>query len=317
VQHYWLSKALLAPKPSVDQPFTQPGGSHFIAGGISGLAAAVALYPFDFVRMTTTKGGSHFAASTIPYMSMYIGENQTSLAEPSAKTASYQMPGVYFLNPGRANEIESDEPQPFSSKVAWALGAASCASAIEFPFDRSKHQMLGSMRNAAFAAALRVPLGALLLIGYDQIHARGMERGDTPVIAGCYMFLIAASRECGVGGFQLHPPSNFESKQPLFNIQDARLKRTKRLHRVHVQQNQGRRSPGPIKPPPLRYATRRHFCLRCIIGEITPADSCIIKDACMFGCTAKATTEHKVCNGSLVCVLHAHYGHLTTPTPLV
>ena len=114
---------------------------------------------------------------------------------------------------------------------------------------------------------------------------------------------------------QLHPPSNFESKKFLFNIQDLRLKRTKPLHRAHVQQNQGPSCPGPIKPPPLRHATARHFRLRCIIGKITPAGSCIIKDACMFGCTAKANTEHKVCNGRMVCVLYAYYRHLTTPNP--
>ena len=118
-------------------------------GGIAGTAAAVALYPFDIVRQTTVKTGtSHFAFSTIPFMSVYIG--------------------VYF-----SRKVKKEES--FSTKICWATGATTSAAVCELPFDKSKISISGgSMRTAAVTTAMRVPLGALLLVAYDHIlHAKG------------------------------------------------------------------------------------------------------------------------------------------------
>lgn len=157
--HYWLSKmqkkANTLAETQQKQQQSNNGFIHFAIGATSGLAAAVVLYPFDFVRMTTTTAsGSHFAFSTIPYMSFYMG--------------------IYFSRP-----TEPEETQPLATKVVWAVAAAAAASAIELPFDKSKHEMLGSLRNAGLAAALRVPFGALLLLGYDQILESGMHKNST------------------------------------------------------------------------------------------------------------------------------------------
>ena len=117
----------------------------FTSGGLSGATAAIALYPFDIVRMTTiAPGASHFAFSTIPFMSAYLG--------------------LYFLQP-----LSERRKKPLKTKVGWALGATSVAAAVEFPFDRAKHSIAGSLRSAAAANALRIPLGSALLLAYDQI----------------------------------------------------------------------------------------------------------------------------------------------------
>lgn len=124
----------------------------FGSGALAGGVAAVVLYPFDIVRMTTVAAGtSHFAASTIPFMSVYLG--------------------VYFLQP----RVER-RAKPLQHKAGWALAATSAAAAVELPFDRAKIAMAGSLRSAAAASALRVPLGAALLLAYDQILSGSSER---------------------------------------------------------------------------------------------------------------------------------------------
>ena len=141
----------------------------FTSGALSGATAAVALYPFDIVRqMTVAPGTSHFAFSTIPFMTAYLG--------------------IYMMQP------QSERRQkPFKNKLAWAVASTTVAAAVEFPFDRAKHSMAGSLRAAAFANAFRIPLGSLMLIAcvmllinfifvtnfvcsYDQILSAGNDR---------------------------------------------------------------------------------------------------------------------------------------------
>ena len=46
----------------------------FTSGAVAGRIAAIVLYPFAIVRMTTVPAGtSHFAMSTVPFMSVYLG----------------------------------------------------------------------------------------------------------------------------------------------------------------------------------------------------------------------------------------------------
>ncbi len=124
----------------------------FTSGALSGVTAAVALYPFDIVRqMSVAPGTSHFAFSTIPFMTAYLG--------------------LYLLQP--QNERRQ---KPFKEKLAWALASTTVAAAVEFPFDKAKHSMAGGMRAAALANGLRIPLGSLLLIAYDQILSAGNDR---------------------------------------------------------------------------------------------------------------------------------------------
>jgi len=124
----------------------------FASGAFAGAAAAVALYPFDIVRqLTVAPGTSHFAFSTIPFMTAYLG--------------------IYFLQPQSERQ-----QQAFKTKFGWALGATTVAAAVEFPFDKAKHSMAGSLRYAALANVLRIPLGSLMLIAYDQILSSGNSR---------------------------------------------------------------------------------------------------------------------------------------------
>ena len=127
----------------------------FGSAALSGAAAAVALYPFDIVRqMSVAPGTSHFALSTIPFMTAYLG--------------------LYMLQP------QSERRQkPLKSKLGWALASTTVAAAVEFPFDKAKHAMSGGLRSAALATALRVPLGSLMLIAYDQILSAGCDRRAT------------------------------------------------------------------------------------------------------------------------------------------
>jgi hypothetical protein len=80
----------------------------FTCGGFAGATTAIALYPFDIVRMTNNccpgkPGMSHFAFSTIPFMSAYLG--------------------LYFLQP-----LSERRQKPLKTKVGWALGATSAAA---------------------------------------------------------------------------------------------------------------------------------------------------------------------------------------------
>mmetsp|Transcript_1590 Transcript_1590/g.3373 ORF Transcript_1590/g.3373 Transcript_1590/m.3373 type:complete len:159 (-) Transcript_1590:171-647(-) len=124
----------------------------FGSGAVAGAAAAIALYPFDIVRQTTVApGSSHFAFSTIPFMSAYLG--------------------IYFMQP-----YSERQAKPFKTKVGWALGATSVAAAVELPFDSAKISISGTLRSAALATALRVPLGSALLLAYDQILSSANKR---------------------------------------------------------------------------------------------------------------------------------------------
>lgn len=118
----------------------------FPVGAIAGGTAAVLLYPFDIVRQSTVAAGqSHFAFSTIPFMSAYLG--------------------IYFLQPRRERHAKS-----LQDKTVWAVGSCAAAAAVELPFDKAKIAMAGgTLRAAAVANGLRVPLGAALLLAYDQI----------------------------------------------------------------------------------------------------------------------------------------------------
>ena len=124
----------------------------FTSGFLSGAASAVALYPVDIVRqMTVAPGTSHFAFSTIPFMTAYLG--------------------IYLLQPQKERQ-----QKPFKDKLGWALASTTVAAAVEFPFDRAKHNMAGSFRTAALTNALRIPLGSLMLIAYDQMLSAGNDR---------------------------------------------------------------------------------------------------------------------------------------------
>ena len=124
----------------------------FSSGAVAGLVAATALFPFDIVRMTTVPAGSsHFAYGTTPFMSALLG--------------------IYFMQPAAERQGKA-----LSSKACWALASTSVAVAVELPFDTAKISMTGSARSAAFANGLRVPLGAALLLAYDQILTTGSKQ---------------------------------------------------------------------------------------------------------------------------------------------
>tara|TARA_B110001452_G_scaffold262573_1_gene262776 strand:- start:682 stop:1182 length:501 start_codon:yes stop_codon:yes gene_type:complete len=148
VAHYWLASRRsewLQSHPA----FT------FSSGAVAGGVAAVVLYPFDIVRMTTVPAGtSHFAFSTMPFMSVYLG--------------------LYFLQPREERLRKS-----LGAKAGWALASTATAAVAELPFDKAKVSISGgSVRSAALATALRVPLGAALLLAYDQIlSSAGVGRG--------------------------------------------------------------------------------------------------------------------------------------------
>eukprot|EP00944_MAST-04C_sp_MAST-4C-sp1_P000901 g901.t1 len=102
--------------------------------------------------MTTVgKGASHFAFSTIPFMSMYLG--------------------VYFIR-----DSETRMKEPFMNKLCWATAATGLAAVVELPFDTAKININGgNLKSAAMTSGMRIPLGALLLIAYDQV-VTGIDR---------------------------------------------------------------------------------------------------------------------------------------------
>ena len=111
-------------------------------GSVAGVGSAVALYPFDIVRMTVLeKGNNHFAFSTIPYMTFYLG--------------------TYFALRKRSDT--------FSTKFAYATGASLGAAVVEFPFDKAKLSIAQTKNMALLTTGMRIPLAALLLVSYDQI----------------------------------------------------------------------------------------------------------------------------------------------------
>ena len=136
-------RGLALPSALLSHPlFTAPSG--FAAGA----AAAVLLWPIDVVRMHSVPAGtSHFAFSTIPFMTVYLG--------------------VYF---GCQGSAAMRRRTPLASKLGYATVATATAALAELPFDQAKIAMSGgTLRRAALANGLRVPLGAGLLVAYDQI----------------------------------------------------------------------------------------------------------------------------------------------------
>ena len=100
---------------------------------------------------TTPVGTSHFAFGTAPFMSVYLG--------------------LYFLQP-----LTDRQSKPLSHKVGWAVASTASAVAVELPFDKAKISMAGGVRRAALTSGLRIPLGAALLLAYDQIVTSGSKR---------------------------------------------------------------------------------------------------------------------------------------------
>ena len=62
------------------------------------------------------------------------------------------------------------------------MASTATAAVAELPFDKAKVSISGgSVRSAAVATALRVPLGAALLLAYDQIlSSAGVCREPSP-----------------------------------------------------------------------------------------------------------------------------------------
>lgn len=114
-------------------------------GGCSGLAAALAVAPFDFVRrgVVTSSSSSIFGVvgvSTVFYAGVFFG--------------------IYFPN---------RKPESTASQFCWAFASAAAASAAELPFDRTKRTLMGGNAKVVFAAnALFVPFGAMILVMYDK-----------------------------------------------------------------------------------------------------------------------------------------------------
>ena len=110
-------------------------------GATSGLAAALAVAPFDFVRRgISTSSSSVIGYSTIFYAGAFFG--------------------VYFPN---------RRPDSLSSQCCWALISAASAALAELPFDKAKRALMGGSTKTLLAAnALYIPFGALILVMYDK-----------------------------------------------------------------------------------------------------------------------------------------------------
>ena len=146
--HYHLSRFISDDLPNDDVGGAETRNPHpllmFSSGALSGVFAAVVLYPIDLVRQSTVpKGHSHFSYSTIPFMTIYLG--------------------FYFSQPGNRRD------KSLSEKLTWAVPATTAAALAELPFDKAKIAMIGSLRTAGAAALIRVPLGTALLLIYDHI----------------------------------------------------------------------------------------------------------------------------------------------------
>mmetsp|Transcript_33425 Transcript_33425/g.77116 ORF Transcript_33425/g.77116 Transcript_33425/m.77116 type:complete len:188 (+) Transcript_33425:130-693(+) len=127
-----------------------------LTGGVAGTAAAVALYPVDLVRMYSVKPGeSHFARGTIPFMTVYLG--------------------VWFTFKNARCSDGREERRTLGARFCLALGATAAASVAELPLDISKHNISGGLRSAALLGALRVPLGALLLLARTTRSLHGQQ----------------------------------------------------------------------------------------------------------------------------------------------
>lgn len=109
VSHFIVSKCY-------HQSFSAPSSDvglltfHCSTGLLSGVFASLALYPFDAVRMTTVpKGSSHFAWSSIPFNTAYLG--------------------IYFYKRDK-NDL--------NSKFVWSVISTTTGAIVEFPFDSAK-----------------------------------------------------------------------------------------------------------------------------------------------------------------------------------
>ena len=128
--------------PSLPAPLPPP---HFPSpsGTTSGLAAALAVAPFDFVRRgvsLSSSSSSIIGFSTVFYAAAFFG--------------------VYFPN---------RRPDSLSSQCGWALSSAAVAAIAELPFDKTKRALMGGSAKTQLAAnALFIPFGALILVMYDK-----------------------------------------------------------------------------------------------------------------------------------------------------
>ena len=98
----------------------------FATGSLAGLTSALILYPFDFVRMATvSEKASHFAWSSVPFSTCYLG--------------------IYF---------SFRDHESLQSQSLWALISMVAATAAEVPFDKAKQNMVagGSARMLAVTA---------------------------------------------------------------------------------------------------------------------------------------------------------------------
>jgi len=118
------------------------------AGLLSGLAASITLFPFDFVRASAVTPGVRrilSAGSTVPYAGALFG--------------------VYFAGRQQDNT---------ASQMRWAIGASCCAVAAEAPLDHAKRAMMGSTRLLVGANLLFVPFAAMMLVMYDKAASRAV-----------------------------------------------------------------------------------------------------------------------------------------------
>mmetsp|Transcript_10877 Transcript_10877/g.23197 ORF Transcript_10877/g.23197 Transcript_10877/m.23197 type:complete len:195 (+) Transcript_10877:559-1143(+) len=170
--HHRMTACNTAEPDFIDQKHCVPPCS-FLLNSAFGIAAgavtASTLYPVDYVRMTTVKAGSsHFAYGVIPFMACYFGIFFTATAiEPATHGPSKDVDPTSALT--RNTSPYEREAPPFVRKAGFAAVATLAASGAELPFDFSKQNVSGGMRMAAITAALRVPLGSLLLLAYDRI----------------------------------------------------------------------------------------------------------------------------------------------------
>jgi len=118
------------------------------AGLLSGLAASITLFPFDFVRASAVTPGVRrilSAGSTVPYAGALFG--------------------VYFAGRQQDNT---------ASQMRWAVGASCCAVAAEAPLDHAKRAMMGSTRLLVGANLLFVPFAAMMVVMYDKAASRAV-----------------------------------------------------------------------------------------------------------------------------------------------
>ncbi|GMI32771.1 hypothetical protein TeGR_g5017 [Tetraparma gracilis] len=121
------------------------------ASAVTGLAAACALHPFDFVR-----GSMQPALSTTTKTSFARSFVRTIPLSTSAFTTFAF--GTFFT---------FRDPEDKLSRFKWAIVSSGLGAFAEVPLDQAKIQMAGGMGRAAVLASTRVPLGALMLFACD------------------------------------------------------------------------------------------------------------------------------------------------------